>query len=72
MKGLDNRHQDKNKQIEKKHGNTKLENLATKNAGLRAYLNKYKTLGQLERHFNTDSYDGVKKAIRNRRKSGGK
>jgi len=60
---LDNRHQDKNGEIEKKHGNTKVKNLVPDYPLLEKYRPNT-TLGSLEKRLKTDSLDGVIKATR--------
>jgi hypothetical protein len=66
---LDNRHRDKNGEIERKHGNTKIKNLV----GDYPVLAKYRPntrLGALERRLNTYSLDGVIKEARRQNRNG--
>jgi len=66
---LDNRHQDKNGQIEKKHGNTKMKTLQPRHPMLNQFRGNT-TLGSAEKRFGVDSLDGLIKqlvAIKKRR-----
>ncbi len=69
MKGLDGRHRDKNGQIEKKHGNTKIKNLVGDYPILKKYNNENR-LAAIERRLKVDSLDEVLKITRRQNRQG--
>jgi hypothetical protein len=71
MKAPDGRHRDKTGQIEKKHGNTLIKNLAPDYPALKTFVRNGR-LSKLEEKFKVDSLDGVLKAIKKTSRPGGK
>jgi hypothetical protein len=63
MDGLDGRHRDKNGQIERKHGNTKIKNLKPDHPELRNFHNE-DTLGEVRVRYNVDSLDALIRKLR--------
>ena len=69
MQGLDGRHRDKDGEIEKKHGNTKMKNLQ----GHYSVLNQFRgstRLGSVEKRYGVDSLDGLIKKLTASKKRG--
>jgi hypothetical protein len=62
MNGLDGRHRDKNGEIEKKHGNTKIKNLKPVYPQFKG-IHGDTTLGTVERRLKVKSLDEVLKKL---------
>ena len=65
MEGLDGRHRDKNGQIERKHGNTKMRTLKPEYPELKNFRND-DTLGQVAR-YGVESLDALLEKLRTKR-----
>ena len=63
MEGLDGRHRDKNGQIERKHGNTKMRTLKPEYPELKNFQNE-DTLGQVRDRYGADSLDELIRILR--------
>ena len=66
MEGLDGRHGDKNGQIERKHGNTKMRTLKPEYPELKNFRND-DTLGQVRARYGVESLDGLLEKLRTKR-----
>jgi hypothetical protein len=66
MEGLDGRHRDKNGQIERKHGNTKMRTLKPGYPELKNFRND-DTLGQVRARYGVESLDGLLEKLRTKR-----
>jgi hypothetical protein len=66
MEGLDGRHRDKNGQIERKHGNTKMRTLKPEYPELKNFRND-DTLGQVRARYGVESLDGLLEKLRTKR-----
>jgi hypothetical protein len=66
MEGLDGRHRDRNGQIERKHGNTKMRTLKPEYPELKNFRND-DTLGQVRARYGVESLDGLLEKLRTKR-----
>jgi hypothetical protein len=66
MEGLDGRHRDKNGQIERKHGNTKMRTLKPEYPELKNFRND-DTLGQVRARYGVESLDALLEKLRTKR-----
>ena len=66
MEGLDGRHRDKNGQIERKHGNTKMRTLKPEYPELKNFRNDA-TLGQVRARYGVESLDALREKLRTKR-----
>lgn len=65
MAGLDGRHRNEDGRIERKRGDTKIENLKYQYPELRRFPDTA-TLGEIRTQYNVDSLDALLQALRNR------
>jgi len=65
MAGLDGRHRNEDGRIERKRGDTKIENLKDQYPELRRFPDTA-TLGEIRTQYNVDSLDALLQALRNR------
>jgi hypothetical protein len=66
MEGLDGRHRDKNGQIERKHGNTKMRTLKPEYPELKNFRND-DTLSQVRARYGVESLDALLEKLRTKR-----
>jgi hypothetical protein len=66
MEGLDGRHRNKNGQIERKHGNTKMRTLKPEYPELKNFRND-DTLGQVRARYGVESLDALLEKLRTKR-----
>jgi len=65
MAGLDGRHRNEDGRIERKRGDTKIENLKDQYPELKSFPDKA-TLKEIRTQYNVDSLDALLRALRNR------
>jgi hypothetical protein len=65
MEGLDGRHRDKNGQIERKHGNTKMRTLKPQYPELKHFRND-DTLARVLERYGVSSLDALLEKLRNK------
>ena len=65
MAGLDGRHRNDDGRIERKRGDTKIENLKDQYPELRVFPDNA-TLGEIRTQYNVDSLDALLRELRNR------
>jgi hypothetical protein len=65
MAGLDGRHRNEDGRIERKRGDTKIENLKDQYSELKSFPDNT-TLEEIRTQYNVDSLDALLRALRNR------
>ena len=65
MAGLDGRHRNEDGRIERKRGDTKIENLKDQYPELKSFPDNA-TLEEIRTQYNVDSLDALLRALRNR------